>query len=82
MRLISNKNLDIRSTNLIHTIMRWGGDSTNLRFSLKKLIEDFTIAKKYKLNVTNILQKKIYKLSQIFKKKIIKNKYLNEFNKI
>lgn len=82
MRLISNKNLDIRSTNLIHTIMRWGGDSTNLRFSLKKLIEDFTIAKKYRLNATNILQKKIYKLSQIFKKKIIKNKYLNEFNKI
>lgn len=80
LRLFLNNNFKISSTNLIHTIMRDGGDSRKIKLLLLKLIEDISILNKYKLSVFIIISKILLKFNQFFKKRKIDNKYLNEFN--
>lgn len=80
LRLFFNKKFKISSTNLVHTIMRDGGDSRKIKLLLLKLIEDISILNKYKLSVFIIISKILLKFNQFFKKRKIDNKYLNEFN--
>lgn len=81
LRLFFNDNFKISSTNLVHTIMRDGGDSRKVKLLLLKLIEDISILKKYKLSVLILLVKILSKFNQFFKNKKINNQYLNEFKK-
>jgi glycosyltransferase involved in cell wall biosynthesis len=80
LRLFFDDNYKISSTNLVHTIMRDGGDSRKIKLLLLKLIEDITILNKYQLSVFIVIVKILSKFNQFFKNKKINNKYLNEFN--
>lgn len=82
LRLFFNNNFKINSTNLIHTIMRDGGDSRKIKLLLLKLIEDISILNKHQLSVFIIISKILTKFNQFFKNKKINSKYLNEFNNI
>ena len=82
LRLFFNNNFKISSTNLIHTIMRDGGDSRKIKLLLLKLIEDISILNKHQLSVFIIIAKILTKFNQFFKNKKINNNYLNEFNNI
>jgi len=82
LRLFFNNNFKINSTNLIHTIMRDGGDSRKIKLLLLKLIEDISILNKHQLSVFIIIAKILTKFNQFFKNKKINSKYINEFNNI
>ena len=82
LRLFLNNNFKINSTNLIHTIMRNGGDSRKIKLLLLKLIEDISILNKHQLSIFIIITKILTKFNQFFKNKKISSKYLNEFNNI
>jgi len=79
LRMLLNDSFKIKSTNLIHAIMREGGDSRKIRFLLLKIIEDLSILKKHKLSFFTIFSKILSKINQFFKNKKIHNQYLNEF---
>jgi glycosyltransferase len=81
LRIFFNKNINIINTNLYHMIMRYGGDSTNIKYLLAKLIEDYKIAKEYNLNNLTIIIKIFSKIKQIFNRTTIKNNYINGFEK-
>ena len=82
LRLFFNKKFKISSTDLIHTIMRDGGDSRKIKLLLLKLIEDISILNKHQLSVFIIILKILNKFTQFFRNKKINDKYLNEFNNI
>ena len=82
LRLFFNNNFKINSTNLVHTIMRDGGDSRKIKLLLLKLIEDISILNKYQISFFIIIGKILSKFNQFFKNKKINSKYLNEFNNI
>ena len=82
LRVFFNNNFKINSTNLIHTIMRDGGDSRKIKLLLLKIIEDISILNKHQLSVFIIITKILTKFNQFFKNKKINNKYLNEFYNI
>ena len=81
LRLFFNDNFKISSTNLVHTIMREGGDSRKIKLLLLKLIEDISILNKHQLSIFTIFGKILSKFNQFFKNKKISNRYLNEFDK-
>jgi glycosyltransferase len=81
LRLFFNNNFKISPTNLVHTIMRDGGDSRKIKLLFLKLIEDISILNKHQLSVFIVIGKILSKFNQFFKNKKIDNKYLNEFNK-
>ncbi len=81
LRIFFNNNFKINSTNLVHTIMRDGGDSRKIKLLLLKLIEDISILNKYQISFFIIISKILSKFNQFFKNKKINNKYINEFNK-
>jgi glycosyltransferase involved in cell wall biosynthesis len=80
LRLLLNSKIKINSTNLIHTIMREGGDSRKLKFLFLKIIEDLCILKRHQLSFLVIFSKILSKFNQFFRNKKINNQYLNEFN--
>lgn len=80
LRLFLKNNTKTICSNSIHTIMRTGGTSTSFKNFFLKLYEDYTIIKKFHLNNSVLLFKILIKLPQLFIKKKIKNKYLNEIN--
>jgi len=79
LRLLLSKNIIIKSSNLYHTIMRIGGDSTKINKFFLKLKEDFIISQKFKLNIMTVVYKILFKINQLFKKKMINNIYINKF---
>ena len=80
LRAIYSNKFKIKSTNKFHNIMRLGGDSTNIKKFLLKLKEDYLIVKKHNLSIISLAYKILFKFSQINKKKIINNNYINKFN--
>ena len=63
LKLFNNHNIKIKFLNEYTTIMRVGGDSTKLKNFIKKLNEDFLIAKKFfKFPYLVVLMKIISKL--------------------
>ena len=75
------KNYSFFYLNKIISIMRSGGDST--KFLLKKILEDYQIFKKNKLNTIFLLNKYLSKINQFFKKKVNlkKNFFIKEYLK-
>jgi glycosyltransferase involved in cell wall biosynthesis len=80
LRLFLKNSINLICSNIIHTIMRSGGASTNLKNFFLKLNEDYKIIKKFNLNNIIILIKIILKIPQFFVRKKINNKFLNEIN--
>ena len=80
LRLFLRNNAKLVCSNSIHAIMRTGGASTSLKNFFLKLNEDYKIIKKFNLSNIVLLLKIIVKLPQLFIKKKINNKYLNEIN--
>jgi glycosyltransferase involved in cell wall biosynthesis len=80
LRLFLSNNAKLVCSNSIHAIMRTGGASTSLKNFFLKLNEDYKIIKKFNLSNIVLLLKIIVKLPQLFIKKKINNKYLNEIN--
>jgi glycosyltransferase involved in cell wall biosynthesis len=78
---ILKKNYSIFYLNKTISIMRSGGDST--KFLLKKILEDYKIFKKNKLNTIFLLKKYLSKINQFLKKKvnIKKNFFIKEYLK-
>ena len=84
LKLFNNNNIKIKFLNKYITIMRVGGDSTKLKNFIKKLNEDFKVAKKFfKFPYLVILMKIISKINQ-FKllKKNLSNDYIDRLKKL
>lgn len=79
LRLLSDRTISIRSTNFYHNIMRLGGESTRLKDFFLKLKEDYLIIKSFNFSIITLIFKITFKINQLFKKKILSNKYLNKF---
>ena len=76
LRLFNNHNIKAKFLNKYITVMRSGGDSTKFKNLIKKLNEDFKIAKKFfKFPFFVILMKIISKINQLklFKKNLSNN---------
>ena len=84
LKLFNNNNIKIKFLNKYITIMRVGGDSTKLKNFIKKLSEDFEIAKKFfKFPYFVILMKIISKVNQLkLLKKNLSNDYIDKLKKL
>ena len=84
LKLFNNNNIKIKFLNKYITIMRVGGDSTKLKNFIKKLNEDFEIAKKFfKFPYLVILMKIISKVNQLkLLKKNLSNDYIDRLKKL
>ncbi len=82
LRLFNNEKLKPKKLDNYITVMRTGGDSTNLRNLLRKFNQDIQISSKYfKQPYLSVLSKIISKISQfkIFKQQL-KNNYIDRLN--
>jgi glycosyltransferase len=79
LKLLLNKTLVIKSTNLYHHIMRLGGESTRFKDFYLKFKEDYLILKSFNFTLLTLIFKITFKISQFFKVKKLNNKYLKNF---
>ena len=82
LKLFKKNNFKIKFLDKYITIMRSGGDSTNIKNTIKKFKEDVEIAKKFfKYPFFVIMIKIISKINQfkLYKKKL-DNEYINDLN--
>lgn len=78
------KNISVKYCNKNFVIMRSGGDSSKIKFFLKKFKEDIAIYKKYFYNFSfiNILFKILSKIYQYRRYYLTRNKYLINFSNV
>jgi glycosyltransferase involved in cell wall biosynthesis len=79
------KNILIKYCNKNLIIMRTGGDSSKIKYFIKKFKEDIIIYKKYFINswgFTNIILKILSKIYQYRRYYLISNKYLINFSNV
>ena len=59
--------------------MRLGGESTRIKDFFLKLKEDYLIIKSFNFTIITLFFKITLKVNQLFNKKLLDNKYLNNF---
>ena len=79
LRLLLDQTLLIKSSNFYHNIMRLGGESTRIKDFFLKLKEDYLIIKSFNYTITTLFFKIALKVNQLFKIKLLDNKYLQKF---